>query len=48
MPLSLLEQREKIREEVIRNKERAQQVKDEELVNPWLITEIDCCGNDFC
>jgi len=27
--------------------QRAKQVKGEEIINPWLITEVDCCGNDF-
>jgi hypothetical protein len=27
------------------DKEMAEKMKDEEMVNPWLITEIDFCGN---
>ena len=47
MPSDLRAKKEELAREAKHNAEKAQQMKDEELVNPWLITEIDGVPNDF-
>jgi hypothetical protein len=46
MPLEMRLLKRKQDLEVPDSIQKAKQIKNEEIINPWLITEIDCCGND--
>ena len=41
MPLEMQVSKEKLVKEARENMEKAGQLKNEELINPWLITDID-------
>jgi len=41
LPDALLKAREKVREEAIKDPKKAAELKHEEIVNPWLITDLD-------
>ena len=45
LPKELQEMKEKLRKEAQSDKKLAEKLKGEEMVNPWIITEIDLCGN---
>ena len=45
MPVELQELKEKLKKEMMSDKEMASKMAEEEMVNPWLITEVDFCGN---
>ena len=49
MPSELRLIRDKLRKEASKDSKKAQELKDEELVNPWVITDLDYSldGNPF-
>ena len=45
LPKELQNLREQLQKESQSDKKLADKLRSEEMVNPWLITEIDYCGN---
>ena len=50
LPADLKALKEKLTKEAKNDKKRMQELRDEEVINPWIITDLDCSlnGNPFC
>ena len=50
LPTELKTLKEKLLKEAMNDKKRMQELRDEEMVNPWVITDLDFSlnGNPFC
>lgn len=45
MPAEYIELKEKLNKQREKDPELRLKMREEELVNPWLVTELDLCGN---
>ena len=45
LPIELRSLRDKLRKEAMNDAKKLKELRDEEVLNPWLITDLDYCLN---